>query len=176
MTTTLHLSEREEKILWQILESIEAEYQQNMDEFSQEIIISQIESLLKYANRFYKRQFLTRRLINKTYSERFKKALDEYFEQCKPEIDGLPKVDDLARKMKISSRYLSDLLKQETGKPASAHIHLYLIERAKDLFLESNQTINEVAYSLGFEYPQYFSRLFKKTVGMTPTAYRNSRH
>jgi AraC-like DNA-binding protein len=170
----LHLSEREEQTLWRIFENIETEYNQNIDEFSQEIIISQIEALLKYANRFYKRQFLGRKLINKTYAEKFKESLDEYFDKHKPEIDGTPRIDDMAEQMKLSPRYLSDLLKQETGKTAIEHINLYLVDRAKEIILESDDSISEVAYSLGFEYPQYFSRMFKKAVGESPKAFREN--
>ena len=172
---SLHISDREEETLWRIFDNIEAEYHQNIDEFSQEIIISQIEALLKYANRFYKRQFINRRLINRTYTDKFNRALDEYFTEHKPEVDGSPRIDDIAETLKLSPRYLSDLLKQETGKTAIEHINLYLVERAKEIILESNDSISEVAYSLGFEYPQYFSRLFKKTVGESPKAYRESR-
>ena len=102
LNESLHLSDREEQTLRRILENIESEYHQNIDEFSQEIIISQIESLLKYANRFYKRQFLGRRLLNQTYAEKFKGALDEYFKGHKPEVDGSPKIDDIAEQMKLS--------------------------------------------------------------------------
>lgn len=171
---SLHISEQEEATLWRIFENIEAEYHQNIDEFSQEIIISQIEALLKYTNRFYKRQFLNRQLLHRTYTDKFREALDGYFAEHRPEVDGSPRIEDIADTLKLSPRYLSDLLKQETGKTAIEHINLYLVERAKEIILESNDSISEVAYSLGFEYPQYFSRLFKKTVGESPKAYRES--
>jgi AraC-like DNA-binding protein len=174
LNESLHLSDREEHTLLRILENIESEYHQNIDEFSQEIIITQIESLLKYANRFYKRQFLGRRVINQTYAEKFRDALDEYFRGHKPEVDGSPRIDAIAEQMKLSPRYLSDLLKQETGKTAIEHINLYLVERAKQIILDTDETISEVAYSLGFEYPQYFSKLFKKTVGESPKSFRES--
>lgn len=174
LNEALHLSEREEQTLWRIFENIESEYHQSIDEFSQEIIISQIEALLKYANRFYRRQFINRQQLNQTYAEKFKSALDEYFLGHKPEVDGSPRIEDIAEQMKLSSRYLSDLLKQETGKTAIEHINLYLVDRAKQIILDTNESISQVAYSLGFEYPQYFSRMFKKAVGESPTAFRES--
>ena len=170
----LHLSPKEEKIIKLIFKGIEAEYNNNQDEFSKEIIISHLEALLNYANRYYKRQFLNREEINKSLYTRFRNILDVYFETNQFEEKGIPTVEWLANRLEVSHRYMSDTIKTETGKTAVDQINLYLIEEAKNLLLAPNASISETAYKLGFEYPQYFSRLFKKKEGISPKEYIES--
>lgn len=167
----LHLSPKEEKTLKSIFKNIETEYQNNQDEFSKEIIISHLEALLKYADRFYKRQFLNRKDINKALFTRFKEIMNDYFESGQLEKKGIPTVEWIADQLDVSRRYMSDTIKIETGKTAVDQINLYLVEEAKNLLLAPNVSISETAYQLGFEYPQYFSRLFKKKVGLSPKEY-----
>lgn len=167
----LHLSPKEELTMKSILKNIEAEYQNNQDEFSKDIILTHLDTLLKYANRFYKRQFLNRKEINKALFTRFKEIMNAYFEANQLEEKGIPTVDWLAAQLGVSRRYMSDTIKAETGKTAVDQINLYLVEEAKNLLLAPNASISETAYQLGFEYPQYFSRLFKKKVGISPKEY-----
>ena len=167
----LHLSPKEEAQLKTIFKNIEAEYHNNQDEFSKEIILSQLETLLKYSDRYYKRQFLNRKIINQTMLSKFTEVLNGYFEKGDLLSKGIPTVDWLAGKLQVSHRYMSDVIKAETGKTAVDQINLFLIEEAKNLLLEPNASISETAYKLGFEYPQYFSRLFKKKTGMSPKEY-----
>ena len=170
----LHLSAKEETILMSIYENIESEYYNNQDEFSKDIIIGLLDTLLKYADRFYKRQFINRKEITGDLNFQFNQALISYFESGKFTELGIPTIDWVARKLAVSSRYLSDALKSATGKTAMEHLHLYLIDEAKNMLLEPGKTVSEVAYQLGFEYPQYFSRLFKKKVGVSPTMFRDN--
>jgi AraC-like DNA-binding protein len=170
----LHLTPKEEKTIKSVFKNIEAEYQNNQDEFSKEIILTHLEALLKYANRFYKRQFLNRKEINKALFTRFKEILDEYFESKQLEEKGIPTVEWLASQLGVSHRYMRDTIKTETGKTAVDQINLYLVEEAKNLLLAPNASISETAYQLGFEYPQYFSRLFKKKTGVSPKEYIES--
>ena len=167
----LHLSPKEEKTVKSIFKNIETEYQNNQDEFSKEIILTQLEALLKYANRFYKRQFLNRKEVNRALFTRFREVMDEYFESGQLEENSIPTVDWLAGQLGVSHRYMSDTIKAETGKTAIDQINLYLIEEAKNLLLVPNASVSETAYKLGFEYPQYFSRLFKKKTGFSPKEY-----
>ncbi|WP_198931779.1 helix-turn-helix domain-containing protein [Labilibacter marinus] len=167
----LHLSPKEEKTMKSIFKNIETEYQNNQDEFSKDIILTHLEALLRYANRFYKRQFINRKEINKALFTRFKEILNEYFESKQLEEKGIPSVEWLASQLGVSHRYMRDTLKAETGKTAVDQINLYLVEEAKNLLLASNASISETAYKLGFEYPQYFSRLFKKKTGLSPKEY-----
>jgi AraC-like DNA-binding protein len=169
----LHLSPKEEQTIKSIFRNIETEYQNNQDEFSKEIIIAHLETLLKYADRFYKRQFLNRKEINKNLLTRFKEVLNTYFESGQQLEKGIPTVEWLANQIGVSHRYMSDTIKAETGKTAIDQVNLYLIEEAKNMLLAPNASISETAYKLGFEYPQYFSRLFKKKTGMSPTEYRS---
>ncbi|MGE5400763.1 MAG: helix-turn-helix domain-containing protein [Ignavibacteriales bacterium] len=169
----LHLSPREEKIMWSLFHKMEAEYHNNPDEFSKSIILSHLDSILKYAQRFYKRQFIDRKPLSGVTVTKFNDFLEEYFEKGEANEKGLPNVHYLASKLNLSSRYLSDLLKQETGKTALELIHLYVIAEAKNMLTEGEKSIAEIAYSLGFENPPYFSRLFKKEVGLSPKEYKN---
>jgi YesN/AraC family two-component response regulator len=166
----LHLSEREEKVLDGLLHSIQSEYEQPIDAFSHDVLISQIETLLNYANRFYHRQFLTRRTAEHDLLTRFETQLTTYFAQAgeKP----LPSVQYFADALHVSPAYLSDMLRTLTGQNTQQHIHYALIEKAKQLLLTTSLSINETAFQLGFEYPQYFTRLFKNKTGHTPAAFR----
>ncbi len=168
----LHLSPKEEKQIESIVKSIELEYQNNQDQFSKDIIISQLSTLLKYANRFYERQFLNRKEFSNDLREQFNQQLTNYFESGQLKQKGIPSIEEIAEKMSISQRYLSDTLKKETGKTTTEHLQLYLIDEAKNILLKPNTSISEIAYELGFEYPQYFSRVFKKKEGLSPSEYR----
>lgn len=168
----LHLSPKEERLIESIVENIEIEYQNNQDAFSKDIIISQLSTLLKYANRFYERQFLNRKELSNNLLEQFNRQLGDYFESGQLQEKGIPSIEQIADKMSVSQRYLSDTLKKETGKTSTEHLQLYLIDEAKNILLKPNKSISQVAYELGFEYPQYFSRLFKKKEGLSPSEYR----
>ncbi|WP_312789670.1 AraC family transcriptional regulator [Sphingobacterium sp.] len=169
----LHISPSEEVIIWELYEKIRKEHDENSDEFSREIILSHIDAILKYSDRFYKRQFLDRSSnVSGHTVKRFQTVLSQYFEHGKHLNKGLPTVGDLADKMLISSRYLSDLLKQETGKTALEHIHIYLVTQAKNQLLSSANTVSCIAYDLGFESPSYFIKLFKKMTGKTPLQFK----
>ncbi len=169
----LHLSPREKEIMWSLFYKIETEYQNNPDEFSKSIILSHLDSMLKYAQRFYKRQFIDRKPLSGITMTKFNESLNAYFETGDAEEKGLPTVNYMASQLSLSPKYLSDLLKQETGKTALELIHLYVISEAKNLLVEGNRSITEIAYELGFENPPYFSRLFKKEVGMSPKEFKN---
>lgn len=167
----LHVSPKEEKLIKTIFKNIKNEYHNNQDEFSKLLIINQLETLLNYIDRFYKRQFLNRKEINQTLFTAFKHLLDSYFDSNQLEEKGIPKVHTLARQLGVSYKYMNDTIKSETGTTAVDQINLYLIEEAKNLLLSPNVSVSETAYKLGFEYPQYFSRLFKKKVGVSPKEY-----
>jgi AraC-like DNA-binding protein len=169
----LHLSEDERKTIEELLDKIVKEYSQNLDMHSQNLIISNIELLLDYCTRFYDRQFLTRTNINVDFVSKFEKLLKSYYNTDKADDLGLPSVQYLAKKLNFSPNYLSDLLKKETGKTAQEHIHLFVINKAKNSLLNSTSSISEIGYSLGFEYPQHFSSLFKSKTGMSPSQYRS---
>lgn len=167
----LHLSPKEERVIEMIFETIGQECEENYDEYSKAIILSQLGTLLNYSDRFYRRQFLLRKESHGSLYDRFISCLDEQTTQSG--TTNIPQIQEIAAKMKLTSRYLSDALKAETGKTAKECILLHLIERAKSRLIESNDSVSTIAYSLGFEYPQYFARLFKSKVGVTPTQYRN---
>ncbi|OUJ74817.1 helix-turn-helix domain-containing protein [Hymenobacter crusticola] len=168
----LHLAPREEQILWELYHQIGFEYGNNQDEYSRDIILTHLASMLKYSQRFYKRQFLNRAHLSGSMVARFTDLLTAYFEQGQLQEQGLPTVKYLADKLNTSPRYLTDLLKQETGKTALDHLHLFLLGEAKNLLISTDNTIAQTAYQLGFENPPYFTRLFKKVVGLTPHEYR----
>lgn len=170
----LHLSPTEENIIWNLYFSIEKEYSNNTDEHSKAIIISHIDSMLKYAQRFYKRQFINRTELTGSTVTKFNALLAANFEQRKTKNISLPTVSLMADELNISSRYLTDLLKQETGKTALELIHLFLIGEAKNLLTEGELNISEISHLLGFENTTYFSRLFKKEVGTAPNKFRES--
>jgi AraC-like DNA-binding protein len=153
--------------------AMEKEYHNNIDDYSKSIILSHLSTLLKYAQRFYKRQFINREELTGATFTKFNEILSSYFEDRKNTDFGLPTVNYMAEKLHVSSRYLSDLLKQETGKTTLELIHLFLISEAKNLLMQGDQNISEIAFQLGFENANYFSRLFKKEVGMTPFQFKN---
>jgi AraC-like DNA-binding protein len=173
VSEALHLSDKEKNIFFELIQKIQNELQENIDIHSQQIIVSTIELLLSYCQRFYGRQLITRSQTNKSIISQIENILTQYFADNKINEQGLPTVKYLADKVHLSPSYLSDLLKKETGKNAQEHIHFYLIEEAKNLLLNSENNINEIAHNLGFEYPQYFNKLFKKKTGKTPLEYRN---
>ncbi len=171
----LHLSAQEENMLDGLLHGIRGECERPIDAFSHDVLISQLEVLLSYANRFYHRQFLTRRTAEHDLLSRFEALLTAYFAQ----EDGgqsLPTVQHFADALHVSPAYLSDMLRSLTGQNTQQHIHHQLIEKAKRLLLTTSLSINETAFRLGFEYPQYFTRLFKSKTGRTPAAFRFSAH
>jgi AraC-like DNA-binding protein len=168
----LHLSEQEKQTLLFILKQMENEYNTNIDHYSHDLIISNIELLLNYCKRFYGRQFITRTNQNKDVIVRFEEFITDYFNSNELKNNSIPTVKYCAEAMNLSPNYFSDLLKSETGKNTQEHIHYHLLEKAKTLLIQSNLSVSEIAYELGFEYPQNFSKLFKKKVGTTPTLYR----
>ena len=172
VSEALHLSEKEKQTLYDCVLKIEAELQENVDIHSQAIIVSTLELLLNYCTRFYGRQFITRKTSNNFVVGQIEKILDAYFKGDISE-KGLPTVKYLAEEVHLSPSYLSDLLKKETGKNAQDHIHFRLIEEAKNILLSTDKSIGEIAYSLGFQYPQYFNKLFKQKTGKTPLEFRN---
>jgi len=173
VSEALHLSDKEKNILYEFVQKIHKELEENIDVHSQYIIVSSIELLLNYCSRFYGRQMITRSQTNKTIIAQIENILTKYFAQTKIKEQGLPTVKYLADQVNLSPSYLSDLLKKETGKNAQEHIHFYLIEDAKNYLINTDKNINEIAYNLGFEYPQYFNKLFKQKTGKTPMEYRN---
>ncbi|KXX66905.1 AraC family transcriptional regulator [Flammeovirga sp. SJP92] len=168
----LHLSDKEKATLNAILEKIVEEYESNMDEYSRDVLVSSIELLLNYIRRFYGRQFLTRKNQNTTILSRFKRLLKDYFHSDAVIENGLPKVSYFAKQLSLSDSYLSDLLQKETGCTAQDIIHLHVIEKAKTDLVNTNKSVSQIAFALGFEYPQYFSRLFKNKTGKTPKEFR----
>ncbi|MEO3405511.1 helix-turn-helix domain-containing protein [Mucilaginibacter sp. CAU 1740] len=168
----LHLSPKEEKVIARLFESIESEYTNNQDEFSKDIILVNIHSLLKYAERFYKRQFINRKELSGKTVTAFNKLLDSFIREEKFLKEGLPSVAYMASALNMSPRYLSNALKMETGKTAQELIHIALITVAKNKLRESADNISEIAYSLGFENMSYFSKLFKKEAGKTPKDFK----
>lgn len=170
----LHLSDAEKKSLTELIQKIEQEYQHNIDKHSQELIIANIDMILKYSKRYYDRQFYTRTNLNKDLISKFESVMRDYYQSTdKPEAFGVLSVKYCANALNMSSNYLGDLIKNETGRSAKDHIHEFIIERAKTVILGSNNSISEIAYDLGFEYPQSFNKLFKSKTGMSPGKYRN---
>jgi AraC-like DNA-binding protein len=169
----LHMSDKEKQVLYDCVQNIENELQENIDVHSQTLIVSNIELLLNYCSRYYGRQFITRKHSNSTVVSQVEKWLRDYFKSDERIKTGLPSVKRLADQVHLSPSYLGDLLKKETGMNAQDHIHYYLIEEAKNILLNTDHSVSEVAYALGFEYPQYFSKLFKQKTGQSPIAYRN---
>lgn len=170
----LYLSEKEKITILGIYSFIQDELNERIDKFSQDVIISQIELLLNYANRFYDRQFLTRKVINNDILSRLELQLQDYFNEDRSVITGLPSVKDIAQKMNVSPRYLSDLLRNLIGLNTQQFIHEKVIEKAKEYLAKDALTIAEIAYRLGFEQPQSFNKLFKKKTTYSPSAYKKS--
>lgn len=168
----LHLSEQEKKIVTDCIHKIQIELEHAIDKHSKQLIVRNIELLLDYCMRFYERQFITRNQVNKDIIVRFEHLLDEYFQGQVALTEGLPSVKYFADKVCLSPNYFGDLIKKETGKTAQEYIQCRIIELAKERILEGSQTVSQIAYELGFQYPQHFSRLFKKHVGYTPNEYK----
>lgn len=168
----LHLSEEERSIVMDCLKIIRMELEHGVDKHSKTLLVNHIELLLNYCMRFYERQFITRGKTNRDVLTRFEKLLDEYFESTLAEQDGLPTVKYFADKLCLSSNYFGDMFKKETGKSPQEYIQEKVIELAKERISGTADTVSQIAYSLGFQYPQHFCRLFKKRVGYTPSEYR----
>lgn len=170
----LHLSESEKATVIAIFEMIREELDSRIDDFSQDVVISQIELLLNYANRFYKRQFITRKAVNNDMLERLEDVVNGYFDQAVSLNQGLPTVGYLAEQLHVSPSYLSDMLRSLIGQNAQQYIHDKLIEKAKEKLSSTNLTVSEVAYELGFEHSQSFSKLFKTKTNLSPSEFRKS--
>jgi len=168
----LHLSDKEASVVLQVIEQIKTEYAQNIDQHSQNLLVSNLELLLSYCMRFYDRQFYTRTNMNSDFVGQFEKLLKAYFNSELHLSHGIPSLSYFGAEMNMSAHYLSDLLKKETGKGIKEHVDDYIVRSAKGMLLGSNDSISQIAYDLGFEYPQSFSRLFKKKVGQSPGDYR----
>ena len=168
----LHLSEEERSIVMNCLKIIRMELEHGVDKHSKTLLVNHIELLLNYCMRFYERQFITRGKTNRDVLTRFENLLDEYFESALAEQDGLPTVKYFADKLCLSSNYFGDMFKKETGKSPQEYIQEKVIELAKERISGTADTVSQIAYSLGFQYPQHFCRLFKKRVGYTPSEYR----
>lgn len=171
---SLHLSVKEKELILSLFRNIEEELNSRIDESSQDVVISQIELLLTYAQRFYNRQFLTRKPAHHDLVDRLESVLDEYFEQANISEKGLPTVNLLAKKLHMTPNYLSDLLKSLTKKTTQQYIHDRVIELAKDKLLTTNKTVSEISYELGFEHSQSFSKLFKAKTNQSPQAFRTN--
>lgn len=169
----LHLSERERGVVTDCLEKISLELEHSIDNHSRQLIAMNIELLLGYCLRFYERQFITREIVNKDILQKFEQYMNEYWESGLSQKLGLPSVKYFADKVFLSSNYFGDLIKKETGHSAQEYIQYKIIERAKDLIAATELTMSEIAYQLGFQYPQHFGRLFKKQTGITPNEYRS---
>ena len=170
----LHLSEKEKETIIGIFNIIREELNSRIDDFSQDVIISQVELLLNYANRFYKRQFITRKAASNDLLQKMQEVLDEYFDSEKSLSTGIPTVHYLAEMLHLTPSYLSDMLRSLTGQNAQQHIHHKLIEKAKEKLSTTSLSVGQVAYELGFEHPQSFSKLFKTKTNLSPLEFRRS--
>lgn len=170
----LHLSDKEKETIIAIFKIIEEELNSRIDDFSHDVIISQIELLLNYANRFYKRQFITRKTLSNDLLQKLEEILDNHFNNDRSTTKGIPTVQYLSGQLNISPSYLSDMLRSLTGQNAQQHIHHKLIEKAKEKLSTTTLSVSEVAYELGFEHPQSFSKLFKTKTKQSPLEFRQS--
>ncbi len=170
----LYLSEKEKATILSIYRFIQDELNERIDKFSQDVIISQIELLLNYANRFYDRQFLTRKAVNNDLLVRLEQQLEDYFKDDKLLTGGLPSVATLAENLHVTPRYLSDLLRNLIGLNAQQFIHEKVIEKAKEYLAKNDLTVAQIAYHLGFEHPQSFNKLFKSKTSLSPSGYKKS--
>ncbi|WP_256006849.1 helix-turn-helix domain-containing protein [Pedobacter deserti] len=168
----LFLSDKEEQTILEILKNIEKEYQSNIDKFSHELIISQLEMLLIYSERFYQRQFITRKKTNIEVIDQFEHLLNDYFQRGKIFEKGIPTVSDIAEQLHISANYLGSLLRLYTSQNTQQHIQNKMVEYAKEKLSTTELSVREIAYELGFEYPQSFSKLFKQKTNQTPLEFR----
>ncbi len=172
VSEALHLSQKERTVYLDCLEKINHELENSVDRLSRRLITANIGLLLDYCLRFYERQFITREVVNHDIYTRFESLLDDYFDSDKARTQGLPTVKMCASELCLSPNYFGDLIKKETGKTPQEHIRLKLTDQAKDLILGSDLSISQIAYELGFQYPQHLTRLFKKTTGLTPNEYK----
>lgn len=170
----LHLSEKEKETIFSVFKIIDDELRSRVDDFSQDVIISQVELLLNYSSRFYKRQFITYKAVNDDLIQQFEKVMDSYFNSDGGLQTGMPSVQYVAEKLHVSSNYLSDLLRTLTGLNTQQHIHNRLVETAKEILSTTHFSVSEIAYQLGFDYPQSFTRLFKSKTNQTPLEFRQS--
>ncbi len=170
----LHLSERERKLVLDCFSKISYELEHAIDKHSKKLIADNIELFLNYCERFYDRQFITRDKAHQGILERFENLLNDYFQSEKPQTIGLPSVAWCAGELNLSASYFGDLIKKETGKTAQEYIQAKVIDLAKEKIFDRNKSVSEIAYELGFKYPQHFARLFKQKVGKTPNSYRSS--
>lgn len=170
----LHLSENEKTTIISVFKILDEELKSRIDDFSHDVIISQIELLLNYSNRFYKRQFITRKDVSNDLLQKLEEILDDYFNTEKALSQGMPTVQYLSEHLNLSPGYLSDMLRSLTGQNAQQHIHTKLIEKAKEKLSTTNLTVTEIAYELGFEQSQSFNRIFKKKTNMSPLEFRES--
>ncbi|NYJ28210.1 helix-turn-helix domain-containing protein [Allomuricauda sp. ARW1Y1] len=168
----LHISQKERKLVLDCFDKIQYELSQNIDKHSKTVIISNIELFLNYCNRFYDRQFITRDSVNIGVVEQFESSLNAYILSGKAKNEGMPSVGQFAEEQHLSPNYFGDLVKKETGKSAMEFIRYKLIEIAKDKIFDPDKSISEIAFELGFKYPQHFTRLFKSRVGYSPSDYR----
>lgn len=168
----LHLSERERTIVMDCLSKIEYELQRPIDKHSKKLIVTNIELFLNYCTRFYDRQFITRDTVNQGIIARYETLLNEYFRSEKPQTVGLPSVAYCAGELHLSASYFGDVIKKETGKSAQEYLQMKVIEVAKERIFDHSKSVSEIAYELGFKYPQHFTRLFKQKVGQSPNEYR----
>ncbi|XZF16032.1 helix-turn-helix domain-containing protein [Chitinophagaceae bacterium MMS25-I14] len=170
----LHLSDQEKKTILGVFKNIESELKLPIDDFSQDVMIAQIELLLQYSNRYYKRQFTTRKAANNDLLVKLESILTDYFDNETALMKGLPTVQFLAEQLNISAHYLSDMLRSLTGQNAQQHIHNKLVEKAKEILTATNLSVSEIAYQLGFEHPQSFSKFFKSKTNHSPLEFRQS--
>lgn len=171
---SLHLSERERQIILDCFSKIKFELKHAVDKHSKKLIVTNIELFLNYCVRFYDRQFITRENSVKGTVERFETLLNDFFSSDKPQTVGLPSVAYCASELNLSANYFGDLVKKETGKSAHEFMTLKLIDVAKSRIFDATKSVSEIAYELGFKYPQHFSRVFKQQVGVSPQEYRSS--
>ena len=169
----LHLSEQERQTVMDCLNKIEAELDRTIDKHSRRLITANIGLLLDYCMRFYERQFATRSVVNSDIVARFERLLDDYFDSGLAQKEGLPTVKYFADKVCLSANYFGDMIRRQTGQTASEYIQRKIIGRAKEYLLSSDMTMSQIAYELGFQYPQHMSRMFKRVAGCTPNEFRN---
>lgn len=170
----LHCSNKEEEVISNVMQNLKDEIEKSIDNFTQDVIVSHIDLLLNYCNRFYNRQFITRKPANNDTLIRLENLLNDYFNSDDLISKGLPTVQQVAEQLNVSSNYLSDMLRSITGQTTQQHIHNKLIEKAKELLTTTNLSVSEIAYYLGFEYPQSFNKLFKKKTDISPLEFRQS--
>jgi AraC family transcriptional activator of pobA len=174
VSEALHISEDEKAILLDILQKIKKEYDQNVDKHTHSLITDNLQLLLNYCSRFYDRQFMTRAKPSNDIVQQFELLLKDYFTQDTLLQQGIPEVAFFASKLNLSTNYLSDLLNKFTGKTTQEHIHLQLVDKAKELLWGTGKSISEIAYELGFDYPSHFTKIFKNMVGKSPKAFRSN--